>query len=58
MNLNLIFAIFSSIGALSFFLGAFIAKRKREENAMNVRLLLGISLSLLTVHNLWQWHLS
>jgi hypothetical protein len=52
MGNDLLFGILFLIGSLSFFVGAFVAKRKGDERAFSMRMIGGVSMLLLAAHNL------
>jgi hypothetical protein len=52
MGNDLFFGILFLIASLSFFVGAFMAKRKGNERTFTVRLIGGIAMLLLAAHNL------
>lgn len=53
MSLEVFFALLSSIACIAFFISAFVAKRKGNEKAYGTRIISGIAMLLLTIHNVY-----
>jgi hypothetical protein len=51
MGTDFLYGALFLIAAIGFFVGAFVAKRKRNERAFSIRMILGVSMTLMALHD-------